>query len=85
LYEATEQHPAQIEKWAEDVRIGTYTTKRWSGMLTPREKYEILSRIDILQQSVKRALSEANRTPHSKDRIASQIFEFIHGDLDMTR
>lgn len=79
LYEATENHPAQVEKWAEDIRCGKYTTRVWSGMITTAQKYEVLNRIDKLQHAVRAALSEANQTEHSTERIAEDLFNYIHG------
>ena len=35
LVPPTDKHPAQIEKWQEDVNVGKYITESWSGMLTP--------------------------------------------------
>ena len=77
--------PAQIEKWTEDTRTGEWTNKRWSGMITVSQKYELLKRLDELQRAVKKGLTQANRVDHRKDKVAAQLFEFIHGDLPLSR
>ena len=77
--------PAQIEKWTEDVRIGEWTSKRWSGMITVSQKYELLKRLDEIQKAVKKGISQANRVDHKKDKVASKIFAFLHGNLPLHR
>jgi len=79
LYEATKEHPAQIDKWTEQIPIGAYTIERWSGMLSPAEKARLMERIDMLLASVKKARQRANQTEITKREIAKSFFEFIHG------
>lgn len=83
LYEATEQHPAQVEKWPEDQQVGKYTKRMWSGAVTPAQKAAILGRIDTLLEATKKALSKANDVKHETEKIADRIFNYIHGDLPM--
>lgn len=85
LVQPTKEHPAQVEKWMADKKIGEYETKHTSGAITPRKKYEILARIDELQKAVKKALASANKVEHDTSKIADQIFNYIHGDLPMSR
>lgn len=85
LYEATEHHPAQIDQWIEEDRVGTYTSKRWSGALTPADKSAIIRRIDKLLAAVKQARMRANQTEHSKRKIADDLFDYINGDLPLNR
>jgi hypothetical protein len=79
LYEATKEHPAQIDKWNEQAPIGTYTTERWSGMLSPAEKAKLISRIDELLAAVKKARQRANQTEIVKREVAKKFYEYIHG------
>lgn len=78
LVDADEHHPAQVEKWPEDVQVGEYTKQMWSGALTTAQKAAVLGRIDKLTQSAKKALSKANNVEHSREKIASQIFSYLH-------
>ena len=78
LVEADEHHPAQVEKWPEDVQVGEYTKQMWSGALTTAQKAAVLGRIDKLTESAKKALSKANNVEHSREKIASQIFSYLH-------
>lgn len=81
LVDASDKHPAQVEKWYEDQRVGKYEKKLSSGALTPRQKADVLHRIDLVIEGAKKALSKANDTEHPKDRIAEALFHFILGDV----
>ncbi len=78
LYDATPDHPAQVEKWPEDTQVGQYTKRMWSGALTAAQKSVVLGRIDRLQEAAKKALSAANNAEHSKEKVAEKIFSFLH-------
>ncbi len=80
LYDATPEHPAQIEKWHEDVRIGKYTKKLWSGALTVNQKSALLQRLDKLLEAAKISLSKANEQEHSTEKISTALFAWIHKD-----
>jgi len=77
LVEATEHHPAQIDQWNEETRVGKYVKKLWSGSVTAFQKSELLKAIDDLLVATKKALSEGNRVEHSKDKIAEKITNWI--------
>ena len=79
LYEATDKHPAQIEKWEENVDVGRYTTASWNGFISPTEKSVLLGRIDKLLRAVKKARQRANTQEVAKDEIGSALFNYING------
>lgn len=79
LVEPTKEHPAQIEKWFEDVAVGRITTSTWSGMLSPGQKSELLERLDRLIRAVKRARQRANQVEVDQAaRIGQKLFDYIH-------
>lgn len=78
LYEATDKHPAQIDKWEETENIGKYTKNVWSGMITPARKAELLERIDMLLRAVKTARQRANNTDIVKANIGQKLMDFIN-------
>jgi len=78
---ATDKHPAQVEVYTEDVQVGFWTTKKWSGALTPSEKADLLERIDNLIQAVKRARQRANDCEAAKTWLADALFGYIHEPL----
>lgn len=78
LYEATKEHPAQLEKWMADVPVGRITLRHWSGMLSPSEKSNLLGRIDTLIRAVKKARQRANTAEVVSVRIGKALFDYIH-------
>lgn len=80
LYDATDHHPAQIEKWEEAVVVGTYTRQFWSGMLSQAQKGELLGRIDKMIRAVKKARQRANTEEVVDRTVGKEIFDYIlHG------
>lgn len=77
LVAPTAQHPAQIEKWTEDVKVGKMVTQSWFGLMSVHEKSELLGRIDELMVAVKAARQRANSTEVVSTKIGDAIFGFI--------
>jgi len=78
---ATKEHPAQIAKLERTRNIGTYTTTKWSGMLTPLDKANRLARLDQLLNAVKQARQRANTVNiEAGGGIGTDLLNFInHG------
>lgn len=81
LVQPTKEHPAQIEKWTEDTPVGLFTTRKWSGMMSSRDKHERLARIDTLIRAVKEARQRANCQEVIKAEIGEKLFGFIEAGL----
>lgn len=79
LYDATKEHPAQIEKWEETENVGKYFTEHWTGMVSSAEKSIIIGRLDKLIQAVKKARQRANSVDVVKRKVGKELFNFIHG------
>lgn len=79
-YEATEHHPAQVQAFNEDIRVGEWTTIVKSGMVTPRQKRLYLARIDELARAVKQARHRANDVVATEVKVADAIIGFIFGE-----
>lgn len=79
LYEATKEHPAQVEMYTEDVKVGEWRTVKFSGSLPAQEKNQILQRIRNLQQAVKFAREEANGMAVEEVKTAGTVFEYLFG------
>jgi len=77
LVPPTDKHPAQVEKWEEQIPVGKYTTTAWSGKLSPGKKAYILGRIDKLIQAAKQARMRANNIDVVSMIIGEKIFDFI--------
>jgi hypothetical protein len=78
-YEATKEHPAQVEVFHEDVVVGDWTTIQYTGRIGGREKNEILVRLKKLQDAVKVARESANAIEVEPQKMAQAIFHFIFG------
>lgn len=79
LSPATDKHPAQVQLVNEDVPVGTWKTVYYSGMLSPAEKSELLSRVDTVLEGVKKARARANTVEVSSATIGKAIFKYING------
>ena len=79
LYEATKEHPAQIDKWSEDVKVGRYKIRTTTGIITTARKAEILDRLDKLVQGAKAARMRANATEVESLKVGRTLVDYING------
>ncbi len=75
--EATENHPAQVEVYYEDIPVGYWTTVKFSGALPARRVNELLERLEKLQQAVKFAREEANGAEVTDRRVGEAVFGYL--------
>jgi len=75
--QATEQHAAQVAKEVNTLVVGKFTTKKWSGMISPAEKSELLNRVDLLIRATKKARQRANQAEVVKKNVGAKLFDFI--------
>lgn len=80
LYEATKEHPAQLETWNEMENVGRITETTWSGMVSPAVKSRYIGKMDKLLQAVKKARQRANATPVEKAEVGSKIFNYLFAE-----
>ena len=80
LYDATPEHPAQIEKWNEDTPVGRIETIQRSGMLSVRRKSQLLGRVDQLIMAVKKARQRANTVDVVDRKIGQDLMNFVLAD-----
>jgi len=77
LVPPTEHHPAQVEKWQEQVPVGKFVKNIWSGMITSARKSELLDRIDRMLQAAKNARQKANSVGVINVKIGKALTDFI--------
>jgi hypothetical protein len=75
--EATENHPAQVEVYYEDVPVGFWTTVKFSGAPPAKRVNELLERVEKLQHTVKFAREEANGIEVTDQRVADAVFGYL--------
>lgn len=80
LVDPTEHHPAQVEKWEEQVPVGTYSKQNFSSMISSKRKAKFIERINLLSAAVKKARQRANNTEVVKKKIGRVLFDFIHAE-----
>ncbi len=78
MAKATKEHPEQVQPINKDVVVGVYETSKHSGMLTPRDKSELLEKISILISAVKQARQRANMQEVKELKLGETIHKFIH-------
>ena len=78
-YEATKEHPAQVEMYMEDVWVGTWTTTKFSSAVPAAERNAMLERLRKLSDAVKSAREEANgieiKTQKTGEALLAYVFE----------
>lgn len=77
LYEATDKHPAQIEKVSTDSVVGEFSLLSVCGAATSAQKAEAISIIDDLLAEAKKARMRANMTPVSNRKIGKVLTDLI--------
>lgn len=77
LYEATKEHPAQVQMFTEDVIVGTWEKVEFSGALPADRVQAISDRLDKLRTAVKFAREEANTVDVVDVRYGEQILNFL--------
>ena len=77
LVQPTKEHPAQIEKWNENVNVGKYITSHWTGVMSTADKDRLIERLDKLARAVKQARQRANCQEVVDIHIGEQIKNWL--------
>jgi hypothetical protein len=77
LAEATEKHPAQVEMYHEDVKVGEWQTTKFSGAIPAEERNRMLERVEKLQEAVKFAREEANNIEVQPVKNGKKLFDYV--------
>lgn len=75
--EATDKHPAQVELWYEDITVGYWSTVKYSGAISAKDKAAMLERARVLAAAVKIAREEANSTEVPDLHIGTKVMAFL--------
>jgi hypothetical protein len=76
-YEATKEHPAQVEMYMEDVWVGTWTTTKFSGSVPAATKNAMLDRVRKLLDAVKSAREEANGLEVQPQKVGAALLSYV--------
>jgi hypothetical protein len=75
--EATEKHPAQVETYSEDVKVGEWHTIKFSGAIQAKKKNALQAKVEALQEAVKIAREEANSIDVEPVKVGEAVFKFL--------
>lgn len=78
LYEATKEHPAQVDKISETKSIGIKRKEVWTSVLAPAEKISLIEKINKLLLAVKQARQRANSATVVGDTVGEELFDYIN-------
>jgi hypothetical protein len=78
LYDATVEHPAQVQVFTEEIPAYRIESFQSSGMLTPADKQMRLERLAKLAVAVKQARQRANDTEIEPTHVACKIFDYVN-------
>lgn len=82
MYEATAEHPAQVDIVEIDEPVGEIRSYEWTGMLASAKKAALIERIDALTAAVKQARSRANTVDvNTSERIGKTLCDFLLAPL----
>jgi len=74
---ATKEHPAQVAQLQTTTNVGEYEVTKWSGMYSPKRKAEVLDRLDILRNAIKKARMRANNVDIVDVQIGDILLKYI--------
>lgn len=77
LYEATHEHPAQVEKWTVDAVVGQWDIQKFSTAMPLARKKELASRVKKVQEAVKFARETANNMEVTQVKLADKLFGYL--------
>lgn len=78
-YEATKEHPAQTEVYAEDLQVGVWDTTQISGAVPESDKRAMLKRTTSLLEAIRVAREQANGCQVEQQSVAGSVLDFIFG------
>jgi len=74
---ATDKHPAQVQVFMEDIPVGTWTTRKYSGAIPASELHTYIRRVEELQRAVRFARERANATVVVDRKIGKAFLEYV--------
>lgn len=77
LYDATDKHPAQTQLITEDVIVGYWEKKRFTGAVSQARKDALMARVEQLVDAVKVAREGANDREVTDKPVGEQVFNFL--------
>lgn len=81
-YPATDKHPAQTEIFNQDVSVGTWNLRKFSGAVEPSRRAEALERVEAVLAAVRQAREAANSVNVVPvDKIGGSLLDYLFEPL----
>lgn len=77
LYDATDKHPAQTAMITEDVIVGYWDKKRFTGAISQARKDDLVDRVETLIDATKVAREGANDREVTDRPVGQQVFNYL--------
>lgn len=77
LYEATKEHPAQVEVFKKQLPVGTWTTTKLSGEWPLARQRRVIRRLETLIIHVQQARKRANAAEAPSKQIGETIMDWL--------
>lgn len=74
---ATDKHPAQVKEVTKHVVRATKRTVEMSGLISPQEKSNLMSRCDKIINACKTARQRANDVATKDVQVSKELFEYL--------
>lgn len=78
-YDATPEHPAQVDVFHEDVVAGTWRTMKFSGAIPASDRLAMMDRAEKLLNAVKVAREEANSMEVEQRTVGATLLSYVFG------
>lgn len=79
LYDATDKHPAQVKEAVKDENVAVIEVTKYSGLMSAREKADLLIRLNKLHEAVVKARCAANEQEVAQVTIGEKLTNFLLG------
>ena len=76
-YQATKEHPAQVDMFTEDVVVGNWKTIKFSGTLKVSDKAIMLDRARQLHEIIVKAREECNSIDVTEQHIGKKLLDYV--------
>lgn len=77
VVKATEEHPAQVKEVTDDQIVGTWSTIKYSGAVSTKDKNKMLEKVRTLHEAVLKAREEANMKEIESVKIGKKLLDFV--------
>jgi hypothetical protein len=79
--EATDRHPAQVETFAEDVAVGTWTRVDFSGALPAADIMALAGKVDKMLDAIRFAREQANMRAVPDSQVGDAVMNYLFTDF----